>query len=142
MFNFFCYFILFIRENKQLQTNIRTMESKVAVIPQRHHLRHWFYVLKYNGRSYADTRFLHTYKCIRTQDRRVNQALKRELRKGYTVCYFRYNVPNSINILNRVKEVMKERGIYYRASYNTVHTNSLYFVAIVRQVLEDGAINE
>ena len=75
------------------------------------------------------------YKCIRTEKRNFNKALKKAKEEGFEMCFFRENVPNGVNILNKAKEVMCKYGMHYDSAYNNVLT-SHNFVNIIEHVLD------
>ncbi len=107
---------------------MKNMKSRVALMPHNNLLRHVFCILRKGDRR---------YKCIRREAITFPQALAKAIGKGYTICYIKDVVPNSINILNFVKEVMRCRGIQYDANYNNVET-SYDFVSVVKEVMEDN----
>lgn len=76
------------------------------------------------------------YKCLCTENRNLNKALKNAKKEGFELCFLRKDVPNDVNIMDRAKEIMNHNGIPYDSVHNSILT-SHDFVNIVQYVIEN-----
>ena len=100
-------------------------------MPQNPNLRHVFAVFKrysYVGRIY-------TYYCVRTEDRYFSKVFKKKINEGYSLLFYKDEVPNSINVLNCVKDIMRCRYIAYKSRNNVVIT-PYDFIELVKEFFE------
>lgn len=100
--------------------------QKVAVMPRSQKLTHMLRVLQ-------DRRNIQKYKFIRTQKRNLSKALKK-FENDFQVQLEMDDVPNATNILNIVKEILRENGLEYTAKYNTIRC-TCDIIEIVKNVL-------
>ena len=119
--------------NQTLSKTLALQAPRVAVLPEDDDLKHVFCVLI--KETLLEMYGVCEYKCIRTEKRNFNKALKKAKEEGFEMCFFRENVPNGVNILNKAKEVMCKYGMHYDSAYNNVLT-SYNFVNIIEHVLD------
>src|SRR5204863_4039041 len=97
--------------NQTLSKTLALQAPRVAVLPEDDDLKHVFCVLI--KETLLEMYGVCEYKCIRTEKRNFNMALKKAKEEGFEMCFFRENVPNGVNILNKAKEVMCKYGMHY-----------------------------
>jgi len=99
------------------EEHITRLCEKVAVMTIRNETNHVFQLYKHRSAN--------EYIFIRTQARRLPEAIKVANLEKYELLLNEINVPNAMNILNRLKEKLRKQKIFFRASNNklTVDTD-------------------
>lgn len=64
-----------------------------------------------------------TYKFIRAQQRQLQQSRRLVDLDKFTLVYYKNKIPNSMNILNKIKEELRNLGVHYTAKNNEINTN-------------------
>lgn len=64
-----------------------------------------------------------TYKFIRAQQRQLQQSRRLIDLDKFTLVYYKNKIPNSMNILNKIKEELRNLGVHYTAKNNEINTN-------------------
>jgi prophage antirepressor-like protein len=106
------------------------LQEKVAVIPRNNATKHVFQLYKHREKSKE-------YLFIRRQRRSLSKAMRAGKIKEYDILFNEVDVPNSINILNKLKEKLMELGISFRSRYNTLTViDDVYIVDIVHDLIK------
>jgi prophage antirepressor-like protein len=105
------------------------LQEKVAVMTERNKTRHVLQIYKHRT-------IPNEYLFIRTQRRNLHSAMKAVESDNYEIILHEVDVPNSTNILNRLKEKLMALNISFEASKNklTVDANVLN---MVRELLQE-----
>ena len=105
-----------------LHEKVFKLHEKAAVMTNSDKRKHVFQLYKHHTEP-------NKYLFIRTQSRYLPRALK-AVEPDYSLILNEVNVPNSMNILNRLKEKLSEQDITYTVSKNelTVGINILNMV--------------
>lgn len=98
--------------NRELCNKILHIRPRIAVMPYRKNLQHTIRVYKHVSE--------HEYVFIRPQERNLHSAIKQVTMDGYDLIFKREQVPNAVNILNKIKEKLDAIGIEYTARNNTI----------------------
>jgi prophage antirepressor-like protein len=121
------------RANQSMSDTLTKQAPKVAVIPKDESLQHVFCVLIKD--TMLERYGVCEYKCIRTEKRCFHRALAKAKNEGFVPCFIKSPVPNGVNILNRAKEVMKDKCMHFDSAFNTILTPH-NFVNIVQHVID------
>ena len=98
--------------NVKLQEKVLKLCDRVAVITLKDETKHVF-------RLYRNLLKPDEYIFIRTHSKYLQQAMKAiDPEEEYEMLIDEVNVPNSMNILNRLKEKLREQKFFFRASSN------------------------
>lgn len=107
-----------------LSNDILKMKPRVAIMPHRVDLQHTIRVYKHRNK----------YIFIRPQGRNLKYAT-RNTGNDFNLIFKRDGVPNSMNILNRVKERLNELRIEYTSKRNTITpSNDINIMYIINDV--------
>jgi len=120
-------------ENQTMRETLNKQTPNVAVIPIDTELQHVFCVLI--KETMLEQYGVCEYKCIRTEKRGFHRALAKAKNEGFQPCFIKSPVPNGINILNRAKEVMKDKCMHFDCAFNIILTPH-NFVNIVQLVID------
>jgi prophage antirepressor-like protein len=105
------------------------LRERVAVMTNNDETKHVFRF--YKGRNNPDK-----YLFVRTQNKYLQTATKNVDLEQYELLLDEVNVPNAMNILNRVKEKLDEQRISFKASNNKLITEA-NVLNITQQVLQE-----
>lgn len=75
-----------------------------------------------------------TYKFIRTQQKILIQARKAIDLTNYQKIYYRNKIPNSMNILNKVKELLYKDMVQFTSKYNEITTDANILNYIIKML--------
>jgi hypothetical protein len=105
------------------------LQEKAAVMTIRNETKHIFQLYKH--------RFKNTYIFVRTQSMYLPAALRTVDLENFDLLINEINVPNAMNILNILKEKLREQKIYYMLSHNklTVDAN---VVEMIGDLIEEA----
>lgn len=102
-----------VDENRRLM-NTLLKKKHMAIMPVDTATRHSFRVLRKKNNP-------NSYKFVRSQRRHLKSALK-NLENEYMNILTADDVPNAVNILNRIKEQLQNNNMEYKAYSNTIVT--------------------
>ena len=111
-----------------LSNKLVSVAPRVAVMP--------YSKKKQNGIQIYKNNISDTYRFIRTQNGSISQAIKKVNLKTEDLVWEKYNLPNTMGILNRVKEII---GI---GSYTSVSNNMIISKADILDVIEKIFLTE
>lgn len=100
-----------------LSNKISEIKPRVAIMPNRKKLQHTIFIYKNKNEN--------KYIFIRPQKRNLNTCTKKIVKNlDYQQIFKRENVPNSMNILNKVKEKLYALQVDYKADKNIITLNT------------------
>lgn len=91
---------------------------------------------KHVFRLYRNLAEPNKYIFIRTQSKYLQQSMKAVKPEKYELLLNEVNIPNSMNILNRLKENLKEQKIPFKASKNKLTVN-VDVINVVFELLQE-----
>jgi len=116
-----------------LHEKVFKLHEKAAVMTNSDKRKHVFQLYKHHTEP-------NKYLFIRTQSRYLPRALK-AVEPDYSLILNEVNVPNSMNILNRLKEKLSEQDITYTASKNEL-TVGIDILNMVHELLLEPRTSE
>lgn len=120
-----------VNVNTKLCMRMLEDRPKIAIIPEKKTLQHELHV--YNNRNYT-----HEYIFVRAQKRNIPFATKRyDEKENYEKIFHKKGIPNGINVLNRIKEIIPTEE--YRAYNNTI-TTSYPIVPLLEKLLDSSQL--
>ena len=118
------------REVEKLQEKVVELREKVAVMTKNNETKHVFQVYKHLTEP-------NKYRFIRIQKRNLYKAMRAINPEEYEIILNEVNVPNSINIPNRLKEKLVELDVSFVSFKNTL-TADANVLEIVRDLIEES----
>lgn len=108
-----------------LSNDILKMKPRVAIMPHRVALQHTIRIYKHHNK----------YIFIRPQGRNLKYATRKADINNFNLIFKRDGVPNSMNILNKIKERLNELRIKYTSKQNTITpSNNINIMYIINDV--------
>jgi len=101
--------------NENLCNKILEIKPRIAVMPYKKNLQHTIFIYKHKKEN--------KYIFIRPQKRNVNICIKNIVKIDYDLIFKREHVPNSMNILNKIKEKLVQLNVEYIAKRNILSFN-------------------
>jgi hypothetical protein len=111
------------------EKHISKLREKVAVMTISNATKHVFQLYKHQSTN--------KYIFIRAMSIRLPRALRVVDLREYELLLNEINVPNAMNILNKLKEKLREREIYYVSSNNKITTDA-EVLEMVRVLIEES----
>ena len=102
--------------NNELQEKVLRLCDKVAVMTLKNENKHVFQLYQHQINP-------NKYIFIRTQSKYLQVALKAVKLEKYEMLLNEVNVPDSMNILNRLRENLKEQNVLFKTLNNKLEVN-------------------
>lgn len=111
-----------------LSNKILEIKPRIAVMPYRKHLQHTIFIYKHKNEN--------KYIFIRSQKRNLNVCIRNIVDDlDYELIFKRERVPNSMNILNKVKEKLSKLNVEYTATRNIISLKiNFHLLTIVQEI--------
>jgi len=111
------------------QLNVK-LQEKVAVMTNGNKTKHVFQLYQHRDRS-------DMYIFIRAQHRYLRRAMKAVDSEEYDLILNEVDVPNSMNILNKLKEKLVDLHISYKAQRNKLTVADVNVLEMVEDMLQE-----
>ena len=116
--------------NVKLQEKVLNLCDKVAVMTLKDETKYIFQLYQHQTNP-------NKYIFIRPQSKYPHIAMKAINLEEHELLLEEVNVPNSMNILNRLKEKLKEQKIKFKASNNKLEVDDANILDMVLDLLEE-----